>query len=211
MKTWLPWVLFIAAVGLGLFAYDTMRADRAAVRAALQASESANAALKEDLRAVSARVEASEAARAAEAQAAAKREAVFLSELARIRTATPQQLVDDGARLLEASDITTDGRSVTMGVETWRKAVTVMLSEETYRTSREPSWKALAARDAETIAALKEGAILADKRAAGLEATIRDLSRLTSPRLATLQKALYAGAGFALGTLVEKVASRRTP
>lgn len=206
MKTALPWVLFVAAVGAGLFAYDTTRADRASVRAALKASEASNAALKEDLKAISVRVEASEAARVAEAKAAAQREAVFIAELARLKTATPQQLVDDGARLLEASDITTDGKSVTMGVETWRKAVAVMRNEEEYRLHREPSWKALAARDADTIAALKEGAIAEAKRNASLEATIRDLSRLTSPRFTTLKKALYAGAGFALGILAEKVA-----
>lgn len=205
MKNALPWTLLVVAVGVGLFAYDTTRADRAAVRAALKASEASNAALKEDLRAISVRVAASEAARIAEAQAAAKREAVFIAELARIRTATPQQLVDDGARLLEASDITTDGRSVTMGVETWRKAVAVLVNEEAYRTSREPSWKALAARDAETIAALKEAAIIEAKRTASLEASVRDLSRLTAPRFTTLEKALYAGAGFALGMLAEKV------
>jgi hypothetical protein len=201
-------LLLIAAVGLGLFAYDMVRADRAAIRAALESSQAENAALKEDLKAIAVRVEASEAARVAEARAAAEREAVFISELARIKTATPQQLVDDGSRLLRASDISTDGVKVTLGLETWRRAVSIMQNEEEYRLHREPSWKALSARDADTIAALKEGAALSDKRAAGLEATIRDLSRLTSPRVTTIEKALYFGAGLALGYIVN---SRRTP
>ena len=204
MKTWLPWLLLIVAVGLGLFAYDMVRADRAAIRAALESSQAENAALKEDLKAISVRVEASEAARAAEARAAAQREAVFLSELARIKTATPQQLVDDGSRLLRASDISTDGKTVTLGLETWRRAVSIMQNEEEYRLHREPSWKALSARDADTIAALKEGAVVADKRSLALEATIRDLSHLTSPRVTTIEKALYLGAGIALGYLIER-------
>lgn len=204
---WLPWLLLVVVIAVGLFLLDQDRAERRATEARLKASEAQNVALAEKVTAAAERVAASEQREADLLAQSARREAALLAELSRIKTATPQQLVDDGARLLGASDITTDGKRVTMGVETWRGAIRLMAVGNEYEMQLKPAWVAQQAAWSNTSAALHEQIAAHEKREAGLEATIRDLNASLGheKRASTLEKVLWGAAGIGIGMAVDRV------
>jgi hypothetical protein len=207
VKTWLPWVILALVIAAGIYLYGQERADRAALSERLKAADAKNDAYAVQIAGIAAEVDASEKARLAADAAAQKREAWFQAQLSKTATATPQQLVDDGSRLLRATDISTDGKTVSMGLETWRGAVSIMLNEEEYRTQREPAWLMQAKGYGETIAGLKEQVIAYQGQVAGLEATQKDLSKALNIQraLSTFEKVAYAAAGFGAGMLTKTI------
>jgi hypothetical protein len=140
-------------------------------------------------------------------QADAKaREAWFQSQvIAHVAQATPQQLIDDGSRLLQATDIliSADEKYVTLGLESWRRAVAIFLNEEEYRNTREPAWAIERGLLNDQIAALKARAALDAQKDAALAASIADLKDFIAhtKTAGTLEKILWAGAGAGIGLL----------
>jgi hypothetical protein len=137
-----------------------------------------------------------------EASAAAN-ERAFLTQLAQVKTATPKQLVDKGSQILKAADITTDGKIVTMGLETYRAAVSALVDWQEYKTVREPSWfKEKDLLNAQ-IADYKQAKLLDSQRDAALADSIKDLkSYISAQKTSTLfEKVLWAGAGIGAGML----------
>ena len=155
MKKAIPWILLaVVVVGIGyLWAQD--RAEKAALKERLKAEAEKVAMLDGQIADVQALVKKGEDALARSDAAAADREEWFREQMKEVATATPQQLVDDGSRLLGASDISTDGKTVTMGLETWRRAVSIFRNEEEYRLVREPRWLEDKATMQEVIGGLK--------------------------------------------------------
>ncbi|MBE3118397.1 MAG: hypothetical protein IMZ50_06545 [Candidatus Atribacteria bacterium] len=203
MKKLLPWIviaLILAFVGLG-YMWVNDQVEKKLLHERLKNSEAQNATLAGQIKTFASQVEASERAAAAILAAAEKRERWFQTQLAHVETATPQQLVDDGSRLLQATDISTDGKTVTLGLETWRRAVSIMLNEEEYRLVREPGWLKQTGATTETVARLKEQAIAYDKQVAGFEATVKELSKALGgqKRSSALEKALWLAAGAGAG------------
>jgi hypothetical protein len=138
----------------------------------------------------------------------AAREKWFQAQVKKVETATPQELVDDGSRLLEASDITTDGKIVAMGLETWRRAVSVMRNEEEFRLAREPGWFKEKEVFQSVVAGLKLELLKRDERDEALKASIKDLKDYISAgkTSSVLEKILWTGAGFGFGVLFKSVA-----
>lgn len=138
-------------------------------------------------------------------QADAKaRETWFQTQvMAHVGVATPQELVDDGSRLLQATDITisTDGKYVSMGLETWRRAVSIFLNEEEYRVTREPAWMTEKGLLNGEIANYKAQAALDAAKDAALKASFDDLKTYIShaKTAGILEKVLWAGAGAGIG------------
>lgn len=209
MKKAIPWLLLAAvAVVIGyLWAQD--RAEKAALEERLKAEAEKVELLNGQIADVQALVRKGEEALARSDAAAAAREKWFREQMTEVETATPQQLVDDGSRLLGASDISTDGEIVTMGLDTWRRAVSIMRNEEEYRLVREPRWLEQRGTMEGVIAGLKKEIDLRAQKEASLEATVRDLSRALGiqKRTSTLEKALWAGGGFAAGKGLEALAN----
>jgi len=197
-------VLVVFAAGYLLAKSST---SRALLTERLKQKDAQVELLESQIKTVSELVAKQEAALAQVQSEAAARERWFQAQLSAIQTATPQELVDDGARLLAATDITTDGQTVTMGVETWRKAVTVLLNEEEYRLTREPSWRIQMAGKDDVIAGLKQQQALAAQRDDALKASVNDLKAFISKgRLTkTAEKVLWAAAGFGAGVLFEQL------
>lgn len=206
-KSAIPWILL--AIGLFVAGYTwanknaRVKLAEERVKAKEQEVQAAKAEVKER-DAIIARTDAAIADMDAKATA---REAWLRKQIEKTNTATPQQLVDEGSRILEAKDITTDGKTVTMGVETWRKGVKIFQSEEGYRLTKEPDWiQKLSLRDVQ-ISDLRLNAIAAANAIAGLESINKEFKDLVGKqkRASVFEKALYAGLGYALGTLSEKI------
>jgi hypothetical protein len=206
---WLPWVIVAVLLGGGLFLLDQNRADKRALADRLKKSEEQNAILADKVIAAAEKsAQAEQALERLEAQAS-RREAALIAALSHVQTATPQQLIDDGSRLLRATDITLspDGKSVTLGLETWRRAVSLMVMGDEYEARAKPAWAEQTKAWADASAAL-HAEIDAHKNAeAGLTATIKDLSAALGheKRATTLEKALWGVAGIGLGMAVEKI------
>jgi hypothetical protein len=206
-KGLIPWILLAA----GLFAAGYLwAAERGRVKLAeerVKAKEQEVVAAKAETKRAEDLAARTEAAIAEHDAKAAAREAWLIERIERVNTATPQQLVDEGSRILEATDITTDGKAVTMGVETWRRAVKVFTSEEGYRLTKEPDWQQkLALRDQE-IGELKIGSLAKDRTIAGVEAINKELKDLVGKQKSVklFEKMAWAAAGYALGSLTEKI------
>ena len=201
MKKTLPWLLLAAVVlGIGyLWAQD--RAEKAVLAERLKAEAEKVAMLDGQIAAVQALVKKGEDALARSDAAAAAREEWFREQMKEVATATPQQLVDDGSRLLGASDISTDGKTVTMGLETWRRAVSIFRNEEEYRLVREPRWNEDKAGMQGIIRGLKVEIDLKDQKIASLESMKADLAKELGiqKKLTLAEKALWAAGGFIAG------------
>ena len=210
MKKILPWLIIIAGLlALGYY-WAQGRAEKARLEERLKAEAEKVELLNRQIADVQASIQKSEATRAKDAAAAAEREKWFRENVLKpVETATPQQLVDDGARLLGAQDISTDGKSVTMGLETWRRAVSIFLNEEEYRLVKEPRWKADQAAADGIIAGLEHELDLKDQKILSLENMKADLAKELGlqKKLTTLEKVLYAGGGFAAGKGLNALAS----
>ena len=182
MKKTLLWLL-LAAVVLGFgYLWAQGRAEKAVLAERLKAEAEKVAMLDGQIAAVQALVKKGEDALARSDAAAAAREEWFREQMKEVATATPQQLVDDGSRLLGASDISTDGKTVTMGLETWRRAVSIFRNEEEYRLVREPRWNEDKARMQGIIRGLKVENDLKDQKIVSLENMKADLARSSGYR-----------------------------
>ncbi len=208
MKKAIPWILLAVIVfGIGyLWAQD--RAEKAALAERLKAEAEKVAMLDGQIAAVQALVKKGEDSLAKSDAAAAEREKWFRDQMKEVATATPQQLVDDGSRLLEASDISTDGKTVTMGLETWRRAVSIFRNEEEYRLVREPRWLEDKATMRGVIAGLKLEIDLHIQKEASLSVMVANLTRQVGiqKKLTLVEKALWAGGGFIAGKGIDGLA-----
>ncbi len=210
MKKLIPWLIVAALVAALVYDYTQGRIEKARIAERLKAEQEKVAVLDAAIVDVKAEVQKAEAARAKDAAAAAERERWFRENVMKpVETATPQQLVDDGSRLLGASDISTDGTSVTMGLDTWRRAVSIMLNEEEYRMVREPAWKADRAAGDGIIAGLKHELDLKDQKIQSLENMKADLAKELGlqKKLTTLEKVAYTVGGFGAGKGFNALAS----
>jgi hypothetical protein len=164
-----------------------------AVNARLDDIAESNAALE-------AKLEASEAA-------AAAREAELLARLNAIHTATPTQLVDEGARLLDANDITTDGNTVTMGLETYRKVVFQLVEREDLVKVQKPAWNAKEELYKAQISGYKASEILHAQKDASNEEIKKELRSVISKQkgMTILEKGAWAAGGFVAGSLASKL------
>jgi hypothetical protein len=207
MGKWAPWLALAACLVLGGYLLDRQHTQGQLIKAQLEQSRAKNVQLAKEVEASTAERVAAEKREAERDAQAARREALLLDALARVKAATPQQLVDDGARLLGASDITTDGRTVTMGVETWRGAVRLMVLGNEYETTAKPAWDAQVKGWAETKAALHGEVQAHVNKEAGLEKTIKDLGAALGheKRASVLEKAAWAAAGAGVGLVLGKV------
>ena len=138
---------------------------------------------------------------------AAMNERLFLTQLAVVKTATPQQLVDQGSQITGYKDITTDGRIVTMGIETYRAFVTIAVDWKQYKDVREPSWLKEKGLLNDQLAAFKASAALQAQKDAALAASIADLKTYISHQKlsGTLEKVLWAAAGVGAGLVAGKL------
>ena len=202
MKKALPWLIVAAGILAAAYFWAQDRAEKARLEERFRAEAEKVELLNGQIADVQAEVRKAEEARAKDATAAAAREEWFRENVMKpVETATPQQLVDDGSRLLGALDISTDGKSVTMGLNTWRRAVSIFLNEEEYRLIREPRWKADAVAADGIIAGLKHEIDLKDQKIQSIEKMKADLTKELGlqKKLSTLEKILWAGGGFAAG------------
>ncbi len=202
MKKVIPWLIIAALVAALAYIFTQGRVEKARIEERLKAEQEKVAVPDVQSAEVRPRGRRGDAAGPRAAAAAPAREKWFRENVMKpVETATPQQLVDDGARLLGASDISTDGKSVTMGLDTWRRAVSIFLNEEEYRLVREPRWKADKAAADGIIAGLKHELDLKDQKILSLESMKADLAKELGlqKKLTTLEKALWAGGGFTAG------------
>jgi hypothetical protein len=209
MKRSLPYVaLALALFGCG-FLWAKSNGDKAVLKERLRAETEKATVLIGQIEAQAALIAKGEAALAKHDAAAAARERWFQGQLAHVSTATPQELVDDGSRLLGASDISIsiDGKNVSMGLGTWRGAVSIMLNEEEYRLVREPAWITARGLLQDQIAGFKQERILDARKDAALAASISDLKKFIASRKAStlLDKVLWAGAGAGAGLIAGSV------
>lgn len=209
MKKFLLYVVvLVIAAGIGYF-WAQDRAEKARLEERLKAEAEKIELLNGQIADVQSLVRKGEEALARSSAAAAEREAWFRRQMKEVETATPQQLVDDGSRLLGASDISTDGKTVTLGLDTWRRAVSIMRNEEEYRLIREPRWLEQRGAMEGIIAGLKKEIDLKDQKILGLESMKADLAKELGiqKKLTTLEKALWAGGGFTAGQGLRALAS----
>jgi len=210
MKKYIPWILLGAVFVGGVYLYATWRGDLKVVEEKIRSGKELAAAQAKQIEAQAAFTAKLEIAQAKnQAEAAARERWYQVNIVPKVAQATPQQLVDEGARILQATDITTDGKTVTMGVETWRGAVKIFLNEEEYRLQREPSWLRDKIGYEVIIASQKVEIGKHGERETGLEGTIADLSKALGiqKRMTVIQKALWGFGGFGLGKGLNVVAN----
>jgi len=209
VKKAIPWLILVAvALAIG-YLWAQGRAEKARIEERLKAEAEKVELLNGQIAEVQALVRKGEEALVKSDLAAAAREAWFRAQMKEVETATPQQLVDDGSRLLGASDISTDGKIVMMGLDTWRRAVSIMRNEEEYRLVREPRWLEQRGAMEGVIAGLKKEIELKDQKIESLENMKADLAKELGlqKKLTVLEKALWAGGGFAAGKGLDALAS----
>jgi len=203
-----PWILAIVALAVAGYSYNRIQSAKLkALEERVKTRDHEISELKTERAEIRKRLDELAVAIAETDEKAAAREAWLRKQIEKTNAATPQQLVDEGSRILEAKDITTDGKAVTMGIETWRRAVKIFQSEEGYRLTKEPDWRErLRLRD-ETITTFKIDALAAAKQIANLEANLKDYKDFVGKQKAASlgEKLLYVGLGFALGTAAEKI------
>jgi len=206
-KPWLPYVaLGLAVFGCG-FLWAKSNGDRAVLKERIKAETEKVTTLAGQIKDQAALIAKGEAALAKHDADSAARERWFQIQVAKTATATPQELVDDGSRLLQATDISTDGKLVTLGLETWRRTVSVLLNEEEYRLVREPAWLVARGLLNDQITGFKQERLLDAQKDAALAASIADLKHfITSQKASTLfEKVLWAAAGAGTGLVLGKV------
>lgn len=108
----------------------------------VKASEARSAQLDIEISAMAAEISARDTEIKDAVARAVERERWFAAHLATVETATPTQLVDDGSEILGVSDIVTDGKTVQMSVETYRKIVFRLKDHQEYVNVRKPEWDA---------------------------------------------------------------------
>jgi len=207
MKKYLPYILLGLVLFAGGFFWANTRGKVALLNERIKNKTETVTVLADQIKDQAALIARGEAALAKHDADAAARERWFQIQVARTATATPQELVDDGSRLLQATDISTDGKTVTMGVETWRRVVSTMLNEEEYRLVREPAWLNARGLLNDQIAGFKQERLLDAQKDAALAASITDLKKFISAQKTStfFEKVLWAGAGVGVGMLVNKV------
>lgn len=140
---------------------------------------------------------------------AAAQQAAFLVALGKLTTATPAQLVDQGGQVIGATDIrlSADGKTVSMGVETYRKFVIAAVEDQNYKTVKEPAWNAREALYQKDISVYKANEILYDRRDALNSGIISDLRSVISKQKTTsvFEKIVWTAAGFGAGVLANKL------
>ena len=173
----------------------------------MRQAESEKVALEHELIEARAAIDETESALAASQEARIEREREHQIELARVQTATPVQLVDQGAQLLGVSDITTDGTNVSMPVETYRKVVLVLVSHHEYVTVKEPRWLSDEAKYKSEISGWKVMEIkwsATDALNASIIAGLKDVVSHTKTTT-FIEKAAWSAAGFAAGAIFGKL------
>lgn len=202
-------IVLVLAIALGFHFYMKAKiglavATEHAAQAQLQVT--ALSAQLVESHAVNAQIEA---ALDASQQAAAAQQAAFLVALGKLTTATPAQLVDQGGQVIGATDITlsANGQIVSMGVETYRKFVIAAVSDQNYKTVKEPEWNAREVLYQKDISQYKANEILYDRRDALNNGIIKDLRSVISKQktTSTLEKVVWSAAGFGAGVLADKL------
>ena len=203
MKKYIPYIVIAILLFSGGVLIAHFRGNAAVAEAKAKAAQDKADALAVQIKGLSDQIARSAAELAQFEADAAAREKWFQVQLANIKTATPQQLVVQGAGILGVTDVTTDGRTVQMGVESWRLVVADLMDLKEYRETREPGWVKEKGLLNDQIAAFKAQAALDAQKDAALAASIADLKSFISQRkvASTLEKVLWAGAGIGVGVL----------
>jgi len=199
-------LLVLAVFGAG-FLWSKERGDRRLLKERLKNESEKVAFVTAQIAEISGQREAVEKALAKFQAESAVREKWFQGQLKKVEMATPQELVDDGSRLLGVSDITTDGKLVSMGLETWRRAASVMRNEEEYRLTREPGWLNEKAVFQSVVAGLKLEIVKRDERDEALNASIKDLKDYISAgkAISLFDKLTWSGVGFGFGVIFKTI------
>jgi hypothetical protein len=200
-------ILAVAIGALGINAYVHSRINAAVALERVRQAEAQVVALDAQLKAKDSAISATEAALEASRQAALERERWFAAQLAHVQVATPTELVDQASQILGVSDITTDGKTVTMGLETYRLIVFRIVEHQEYVNVKKPAWDAREALYKSEISDWKAKDIVRDKRDAlnaGIIVSLKDA--ISHQKTATLfEKVAWTGAGFVAGSLFNKL------
>jgi hypothetical protein len=199
--------LVLAGIALGVGSYINARIDAAVALERARLAEVQIASLDAQLKGKDAAIDAAEALLAKSRQDALERERWFRAQLAKIETATPTELVDQASQILGVSDIATDGKSVTMGLETYRLVVFRIVEHQEYVNVREPAWNAREALYRTEISDWKAKEILHAQKDALNAGIISGLKDVISHRkdVTLFEKVAWAAGGFAAGVLAEKI------
>lgn len=200
-------VVLVVALGLSFHFYMKARIATAVALEHAKQAEAAKAQVETQLGDKQVVIDSKEAALDAARKSAIEREQWFQSQLTHVQTATPAQLVDQGSQILKAVDITTDGKVVTMGVETYRTAVSALLDWQEYKNVREPAWSAREALYKAEISDWKAKDILRDQKDALNESIIFSLKDVISHQktMGFFEKAAWGAGGFVVGTVLGKL------
>jgi len=200
-------VVLVLSVGLGFHFYMKGKIDTAVALERAKAAEAQVAVLNGQISVQNGIILEANEALAKSQQDALRREREFQKILAGVQVATPIQLVDQGSAILKVSDIVTDGRNVTMGVETYRKVVFILVEHEEYVKVKEPRWVADSANYQRQISGYKANEISYEKREVINISIIKDLRDALSHQKATslFQKLAWGAAGAGLGMLADKL------
>jgi hypothetical protein len=200
-------LLIVVGTYLGLSAYVGQKVKAAVAMEQVRQAEVEKADLARQIADARTVIDETEAALAQSRQERLAREVEFQAQLAHVQTATPTQLVDQGSQILGVTDISTDGKVVTMSVETWRKAVTMMVDDVEYKTVRAPQWLADEAKYKSEISDFKALEIKRDKKDALNESIIVGLKDVISHQktMGFFEKAAWTGVGFTAGVVFIKL------
>ena len=207
MKKYLPYILLGLVLFAGGFFWANTRGKAALLNERIKNKMETVTVLADQIKDQAALIARGEAALAKHDADAVARERWFQGQIAKVATATPAQLVDHGSQIVNATDITTDGQTVTMGVETYRQFVAIAVDWQEYKNVREPAWLNARGLLNDQIAGFKQERLLDAQKDAALSASIADLKKfISSQKTSTFfEKALWAGAGVGVGMLVNKV------
>jgi hypothetical protein len=199
-------LLIVVGVYLGFNAYVHARIGAAVAMERVKQIEFEKADLARQITDARVVIVETEAALEKSRQERLAREIEFQAQLAHVQAATPTQLVDQGSQILGVTDISTDGKVVTMSVETWRKAVTMMVDDIEYKTVREPRWLADEANYRSEISDFKALEIKRDKKDALNESIIFGLKDVISHQktMGFFEKVAWGAGGFVVGSVVSK-------
>jgi hypothetical protein len=202
-------VLLVVVVGLSFHFYMRAKISAAVAQEQVKAKQAEIVAIDGQLQeghAINAEYEASLEAARADAKA---QQAAFLVALGKVKAATPAQLVDQGGQVVGATDIvlSADKKTVTMGVETYRKFVLKAVDDDQYISVKEPAWNAREALYQKDISTYKQNEILYDRRDALNAGIISDLRGVISHQKTTsvFEKIVWSAAGFGAGVLADKI------
>lgn len=142
-------------------------------------------------------------------RAAAAQQAAFLKAIDKIKAAPPAELVTTGGQVIGSTDIilSADQKTVTMGIETYRKFVLAVKERDDYKLVKEPAWNAREALYIKDITQYKANELLYARRDVLNAAIINDLRSVISHQktTSTLSKIAWAAVGFGAGVLTDKL------